>query len=327
MNADARSTLTPTPTTQPPIDALAPLAFTGSSLVRRSIVSTEELLPRADTRFLLVCESSLVLKPTPAGLDALFSFAELPALSASTDAVVLLGFTHDESPRFAAPLRTEIAALPAGFTAMTARELLTMTPPLPAEVLAQFAQAASLLAWHERTRFCGCCGGPVKSQVGGSQRVCTACGHLAFPRTDPVAIMLVVDESARRCLLGRTPHFPPGMYSALSGFVDAGESVEEAVRREVFEESGIRVGQIRYQASQPWPLPHSLMLGFVAEALTTEISRDPAELEDCRWFTRHEVAQMMTRLAQGLADASEPLSPPVGTIAHRLMRDWATGRA
>jgi NAD+ diphosphatase len=326
MNADASSPLSPKPTTQPPIETLAPLAFTGSSLVRRSIVSTEELFHRADTRFLLICESRLVLKPTPAGLDALFSFAELAALSANTDAAVLLGLTREEFPRLAAPLRTELAALPAGFTARTARELLTLTSPLPGELLAQFAQAASLLAWHEHTRFCGCCGGPVKSQAGGSQRICTACGHLTFPRTDPVAIMLVVDEATQRCLLGRTPHFPPGMYSALSGFVDAGESVEEAVRREVLEESGIRIGQVHYQASQPWPLPHSLMLGFVAEALTTEISRDPAELEDCRWFTRDEVAQMMARLAQSPTDASAPLPPPAGTIAHRLLHDWATGR-
>jgi NAD+ diphosphatase len=326
MNADARGTLPPTPTTPPSSDALVSLAFTGSSLVRRAVASIEELVHRTDALFLLICESRLVLKQTPAGLDALFSLAELNALSANTDAAVLLGFTREESPRFAAPLRTEIAALPAGFTAMTARELLTLTPPLPRELLAQFAQAASLLAWHERTRFCGCCGGPVKSQAGGSQRVCTACGHIAFPRTDPVAIMLVVDEARQRCLLGRTPHFPPGMYSALSGFVDAGESVEEAVRREVSEESGIRVGQIRYQASQPWPLPHSLMLGFVAEGLTTDIHRDPAELEDCRWFTRDEVAQMMTRLAQGPADAAAPLPPPAGTIAHRLMHDWISGR-
>jgi NAD+ diphosphatase len=326
MNADARSTLPPTPTPLPSSEALAPLAFTGSSLVRRTVVSTEELFHRADTRFLLICESRLVLKSTPAGLFAFFSLAELTTLSANTDAAVLLGFNREESPRLAAPLRTEIAALPAGFTAMTARELLTLTPPLPGELLAQFAQAASLLAWHERTRFCGCCGSPVKSQAGGSQRVCTACGHIAFPRTDPVAIMLVVDKAAQRCLLGRTPHFPPGMYSALSGFVDAGESVEEAARREVFEESGIRIGQIRYQASQPWPLPHSLMLGFVAEALTTEISRDPAELEDCRWFTRSEVAQMMARLAQSPADTSAPLPPPVGTIAHRLLHDWVAAR-
>ena len=330
MNADARSLpqASPKPTTpaQPSTEASAPLAFTGSSLVRRAVVSTEELLRHADASFLLIRESRLVLKPTSAGPDAIFSATELSALSVDADSAVLLGFTRDELPCFAAPLRTELAALPAGYTALSARELLTTTPPLPRELLAQFAQAASLLAWHERTRFCGGCGSPVKSQAGGTQRICTACGHIAFPRTDPVAIMLVIDKTRQRCLLGRSAHFPHGMYSALAGFVDAGESVEEAVRREILEEAGIRVGPLHYQASQPWPLPHSLMLGFVAEALTTDIQRDPAELEDCRWFTRDEVTQMIARSAQSPTDDSAPLPPPAGTIAYRLMHDWATGR-
>ncbi|KJS21536.1 MAG: DNA mismatch repair protein MutT, partial [Hoeflea sp. BRH_c9] len=155
-------------------------------------------------------------------------------------------------------------------------------------------------------------------EAGGYRRKCQACGHVAFPRTDPVGIMLVVDEASDRCLLGRSPHFPPGMFSCLAGFIEPGETIEDAVRRETLEESGIRVGRVRYHASQPWPMPHTLMIGVYAEAISLDITRDTAELEDCRWFDRTETAAMLASVL-GEADAS---APPPGAIAHRLMRDW-----
>jgi NAD+ diphosphatase len=137
------------------------------------------------------------------------------------------------------------------------------------------------------------------------------------PRTDPVVIMLAVD--GERCLLGRQPRFAPGMYSCLAGFVEPGETLEDAVRREIFEEAGIRIGRVRYLASQPWPMPSSLMVGFFAEALSREIVRDETELEDVRWFGRDEVAQML--------EDGHPLglkAPRRPTIASLILRSWMT---
>ena len=152
---------------------------------------------------------------------------------------------------------------------------------------------------------------------GGVKRICPACKAEHFPRTDPVAIMLITD--GERCLMGRSPHFPPGMYSTLAGFVEPGETIENAVRRETHEESGIRVGRVTYHASQPWPFPHSLMIGCYGEALSTEIVRDTAELEDCRWFTRAEVRDMLKRVP---GNPDEPACPPKRAIAGELISSW-----
>jgi NAD+ diphosphatase len=134
--------------------------------------------------------------------------------------------------------------------------------------------------------------------------------------TDPVAIMLAV--SGDRCLLGRGGHFPPGWYSTLAGFIEPGETIEDAVRRETFEESGIRIGRVRYHASQPWPFPHSLMIGCFGEALGDEVKFDGEELEDCRWFDRTEIRQMISD-----THPRELKCPPPKAIAHHLIRAWA----
>jgi NAD+ diphosphatase len=190
------------------------------------------------------------------------------------------------------------------------------------DLLGQFAQASSLMTWNGNNRFCGKCGAPTRPEIGGYRRVCEACAHTIFPRTDPVAIMLVIDIERDLCLLGRSPHFPEGMYSCLAGFLEPGETIEHTVRRETFEESGIRVGRVRYHASQPWPMPHSLMIGCYGEAISFEIHRDEHELEDCRWFTRAETAAMIERGAASGVAAGATTPPPKGAIAHRLMRDW-----
>jgi len=153
-------------------------------------------------------------------------------------------------------------------------------------------------------------------RIGGYKRVCTGCEAQLFPRTDPVAIMLAVTPD--KCLLGRSPHFPPGMYSCLAGFIEPGETIEDAVRRETFEESGIRIGRVAYHASQPWPFPHSLMIGCFGEALTHDVDPDREELEDCRWFFRDEVAAIIAGThPDGI------LMPPPGAIASHLVRAWA----
>ncbi len=178
------------------------------------------------------------------------------------------------------------------------------------------AMAKSLLDWHRRHRFCSACGAPSAPTQAGFRRDCTACGTQHFPRTDPVVIMLISD--GERCLLGRQSRFLPGMYSCLAGFLEPGETVEDAVRRETFEEAGIRVGAVSYSMSQPWPFPSSLMIGCVGEALSRDITIDREELEDARWFSRDECRLMIERKHPDELMAAAPIA-----IAHHLIRQWA----
>ena len=178
------------------------------------------------------------------------------------------------------------------------------------------AMAKSLLDWHRRHRFCSTCGAASAPAQAGFRRDCTACGTQHFPRTDPVVIMLISDGD--RCLLGRQPRFVPGMYSCLAGFLEPGETIEDAVRRETFEEAGIRVGAVSYVLSQPWPFPSSLMIGCIGEALTRDITIDREELEDARWFPKDEIRLMVERRHPDELFAATPIA-----IAHHLIRHWA----
>jgi NAD+ diphosphatase len=176
------------------------------------------------------------------------------------------------------------------------------------------AYARGLVHWHSRHRFCGVCGSPTESIAAGHIRKCTNpdCGAEHFPRTDPAVIMLITDGD--RCLLGRQKVWPPGMHSTLAGFVEPGESLEDAVAREVREEAGIDVTDIRYHSSQPWPFPASIMLGFTARAVSTDIRIDHDELEDGRWFTRDFLRQSH--------DPDVFRLPRPDSIARRLIEDW-----
>lgn len=190
-----------------------------------------------------------------------------------------------------------------------------LVPPGEAGAL---AQAKSLLLWHARHRFCANCGAPTAPGQAGLRRDCAACGAQHFPRTDPVTIMLV--SHGDRCLLGRQARFVAGSYSCLAGFVSPGETIEDAVRREVLEEAGILVGRVRYLLSQPWPFPSSLMIGCLAEALDDAITLEREELEDGRWFSRQDAALMLERThPDGL------ITPPPMAIAHHLIRAWVEG--
>lgn len=200
-------------------------------------------------------------------------------------------------------------------------DVRSIAPSLPVGEAAILAQARSMIDWHQRHGFCAVCGAPSEMKEAGYLRQCSdeACGAQHFPRTDPVTIMLVFHEGD--VLLGRQPRFPDGSYSALAGFMEPGESIEECVRREIFEEAGVEVGPVRYVASQPWPFPSSLMIGCFGEAKTREITLDPAELEDARWFSRDEVVQMIER-----SETGEGLRmPPRLSLAHQLARRWLAG--
>jgi NAD+ diphosphatase len=295
------------------------VGFAGNIIDRQSENRADDSVTKAlanpSTRLLLVGNGRILLKLDSNGIAAegYFSSAEAVSLGSEASNAILLGISP-RGPVVAVPVAADPETLPQTIKAIDYRSVYTQGLLDPA-ALGELAQAASLLAWHDNHRFCGKCCQPTEMRAGGYKRVCTACGTEHFPRTDPVAIMLPVSRD--RCILGRGRHFAPGMYSALAGFIEPGETIENAVRRETFEESGIKLGRVVYHASQPWPFPYSLMIGCFGEALNEDIDADLTELEDCRWFERGEVLAML--------DKSHPslFVPPSGAIAHHLIRAWA----
>jgi NAD+ diphosphatase len=207
-----------------------------------------------------------------------------------------------------------------GAVTMDARAVASMIDSGEAAIL---AEARSLIDWHARHRFCAQCGTPSVVASGGWVRHCPNCKAHHFPRVDPVVIMLAV--RGERCLLGRGRRRPGARFSCLAGFMEPGETPEEAVRREILEESGVEVGRVRYLASQPWPFPSSLMMGFLAEALSEEIRIDPEELAEARWFGRDEVRAMVERSRSDDPIPGLATLPPPLAIGHQIARRWAFG--
>jgi NAD+ diphosphatase len=205
--------------------------------------------------------------------------------------------------------------LPAEFAFAELRAAMLRLTPREAELA---AMAKAVLQWHRSHGFCAVCGAASRVVMAGWQRTCPSCGAHHFPRTDPVVIMLVTHGN--RALMGRSPGWPEGMYSCLAGFVEPGETLEAAVRREVWEEAGIRLGEVRYLASQPWPFPASLMMGCAAEALTDEITVDPAELEHALWVTREDMVNVMSGTHPQIKPARK------GAIAHFMIENWLADR-
>ncbi len=248
-----------------------------------------------------------------------------PVLNTGSMKPTLLWLSADDVPvegdAIFLGLQSEIAhfaiAVPSTFVvpgrALDARAAGMQMDPADSAIL---AQARSLVMWHERHQHCAVCGAPTVLKKAGYQRSCTNadCAAEHFPRTDPVAIMLIMD--GERCLLGRQPQFPPRFFSALAGFVEPGETLEEAVIRETWEEAGIRCGRVRYVASQPWPFPSSLMIGCFAEATSFDIKIDTTELEEAQWFSRDECREAFS------GSGSFMVPPPVA-IAHHLLKAWA----
>lgn len=236
-----------------------------------------------------------------------------------------LGTHHDDDrPIFAIAVTEHLANL-APNPVETMRPIvdlrsLAMQGALSAEELSVIGMAKALNHWHDNARHCGHCGGTTDIKDGGWRRSCWSCGRQHFPRTDPVVIMLIVDPVNDRCLLGHEARFAPNMWSTLAGFIEHGEDVEHAVRRETMEEAGIKVGEVRYHSTQPWAFPHSLMIGCHAIAETTEINIDPNEIVDARWFSRNEVLLML--------DGSHPDDlwvPGRQAIARSLIQSFADG--
>ncbi|WP_243040440.1 NAD(+) diphosphatase [Dyella sedimenti] len=230
-----------------------------------------------------------------------------------------LGFAH-EQPRFLLTVDDDARAAELA-TLLDARRasLREVGLQLPADEAGLFAYGKGLAHWQRETRHCAYCGAPVVLVASGHRAQCTNndCGRMHFPRTDAAVIVIVEYEG--RCLLGRQAGWPKGRYSTLAGFVEPGEALEDAVRREVAEESGVLVGEVRYHSSQPWPLPQSLMVGFTAKAVSPEIRLRDRELEEARWFTPQDIVD-------GLANGSFLPSPPL-SVSYHLLSHWLQQQA
>jgi NAD+ diphosphatase len=295
------------------------IAFSGSELDRADHVrgNPEALTALMNTRARVLLLDGLDPRCDDDGTLAWGSLAE-----ADADAdLIFLGLDGEGRGCFT-------TAPPAGAASVAPPNprIWQVVSALPAEQLATYGIARALAGWHARHRFCAKCGNPTRPAKGGWQRDCvdSACRAEHFPRTDPVAIMLVEHDGA--ILLGRQPRFPDKRFSALAGFIEPGESIEEAVAREVFEEAGVRVGKVSYVASQPWPFPSSLMIGCHAMALGRDLVIDRNELDDARWFTRAEVAEAMAAGARG--ETGEAFgAPPTHAVAWHLLDWWLRATA
>jgi len=267
-----------------------------------------------------IAGEQIVLKRAQNISDPVFPLAEARNLAAHRESV-FLGL-HDGRPNFAValdPAAIEQLKANGEHLVIDLRSIVVQGLVSP-EHLPPLAEAKALIGWHARHRFCANCGAPTNVADGGWKRECPQCHAQHFPRTDPVVIMLAVNGD--KCLLGRQSRFGTGMWSCLAGFVEPGETIEDAVRRETLEEAGIRCGDVQYFATQPWPFPMSLMIGCHARALNSDITVDTTELEDVQWFSRQDAADML--LKRHPRDLSTP--PPLA-IAYHIIRAWVEGRA
>jgi NAD+ diphosphatase len=260
----------------------------------------------------LVALQPLVREGPPAALDWR-PLAEWRAAIAAGADPILLGL-RDRRAYFA----LDAGARGRGAPTLDAR---TLAATLPGEEAAILGEARALVDWHGRHRFCARCGTPSLVAQGGWLRRCPNCEAHHFPRVDPVVIMLAVNGD--RCLLGRNKRRAGARFSCLAGFMEPGETPEEAVRREILEESGVQTGRVRYLGAQPWPFPSSLMMGFLAEAESEEITVDPNELAEARWFHRDEVRAMVARSRTDDPAPALPSLPPPLAIGHQICRRWA----
>jgi len=271
-----------------------------------------------DARAYVIYRDSLVVRQEAGGSRVLLSVDEAMKLGANPG-TIFLGL-RDGAPVFGMGIAAAAAEKLLGRDDVAVTELrgMVMQGAVPTEQLSAIAMAKSMVSWHQRHGYCANCGTRTAMKEGGWKRDCPSCKVEHFPRTDPVVIMLVTHGD--RCLLGRQKQFLPGMWSCLAGFVEAAETIEDAVRREILEESGIHCTDVTYYMTQPWPYPSSLMIGCAARATTDEIVVDKTELEDARWFTRDEVTLMHSRTHPDGMFAAHPFA-----IAHHLIGRWVHG--
>ena len=270
---------------------------------------------QADARAYVIHRDFVIVKTEGKGVRAALTLAEARAFGANTD-TIFLGL-RDGAPLFGMGFPKEaIDGLPAHGAASEALRGLAMDGRVPPSELNTVAIAKSLVHWHQRHGFCANCGARSAIANGGWKRICPSCEVEHFPRTDPVVIMLVTD--GERALLGRNKRYVTNNWSCLAGFVEPAETIEDAVRREVFEEAGIECGDVRYYKAQPWPFPSSLMIGCTAQARTFDIVVDPNELDDARWFSRDDIAKMLRR-----EHPDGSIAPTAIAIAHHLLGQWA----
>ena len=304
------------------------------SEIRENAEALAAMRAAADTRFVVIGRDRPILKRSEGGYDPFFTAAEAQAIGRVRE-TVLLG-KADEGAVYAILLDDNVVDIievadegglidTRTFVIQGRNDLfvhdlraLATEGTLPVETIGILGQAKSVLHWHRRHSHCANCGASSEVAAAGWRRECRSCKAMHFPRTDPVVIMMAV--SGDDCLLGRSSRFGKHMFSALAGFLEPGETIEDAVRREIREESGIRTGRVSYLMSQPWPFPASLMIGCVAEALNRDIVMDKVELEDCRWFSRRDVDLMLKREHPDGFTAPHPLA-----IAHHLLRVWRDG--
>lgn len=307
------------------------VTFGGSGLDRAAQLrgKTEKLKTQSDARAILLWQGKPMIEN-----DVMVRLPlDHPIMADAAEAMIFLG-REDGAPVFAADLS---GWTPEDLDASTLNSFLDPSeqrhPAEPGAIFAELravmtrlsprdaelgATAKAVMAWHQSHRYCARCGADSVVAMGGWQRDCAACGGHHFPRTDPVVIMLITHGNS--VLVGRSPGWPDGMYSLLAGFVEPGETIEAAVRREVFEEAGIKVGAVSYLASQPWPFPASLMFGCTGEALDTSLTIDPEEIEDAIWVTREDMAAAFTGNHPKILPARK------GAIAHFLLEAWLSDR-
>ena len=304
-----------------------PHIYAGSPLdraahLRKNPDALNALMANPESRMLPVWQLKTLVTAAP-GTTLAWQAIDGLADGAASREVIFLGLDGDAG-RFAVGIGGEADPVEAGALkgAGSFEEVRGLASRLPANETSIAAQARTLIGWHDRHRFCAQCGTPTEVSDGGYRRDCPnkACGARHFPRTDPVVIMMAVKGD--KALLGRQAFWVPGMFSTLAGFIDPGETIEEAVRREIFEEAGVQVGDVLYHSSQPWPFPSSLMLGCIGQAESEELNVDTREVEDAGWFTRDQVRAGIQLALSGPPDDGAFHLPFPASIAHQLAAWW-----
>ncbi len=282
-----------------------------ASHLRKDAGWLSQALQQEDARFLTLFEGRILASKEPAPQPCMLNSNQVRAIGVNAQRLTFLGLWDDRAVFTFEALGAELRGLAGHGEFM---DLYSLAKLVDANTSAVLAYAKAVLLWQQRHPHCSRCGEPVDFELGGHMLACSNpdCGKHQFPRLDPAIIVLV--EDGERCLLGRQATWPAQRYSTIAGFVEPGEALEDAVIREVYEETGVHVHSPRYHSSQPWPFPSSLMLGFSATASSSEIRLIDDELEDARWFTREELTSGIIKLPRSLS------------ISYRLIQDWHDAR-